>query len=259
MQDTNHRKPARRDRFAIRPSELILADSVTMLLEGCLYGLSFAGPVFALVALARRSTLLVICALPACYLIAALVFSFSVAALRRALFSRVRPGRFIMRNKEALPAMFSARLLAMVERSPFAGLLRENALLRWLFFRAMGARIDPSFIMASNAVIADPWFFSAGPHCLMGVGSLITCHFAQHSTITFDAVALGEGVVIGAGALISPGVVIGDFAVVGAKAVVASRTVIGPGEYWSGNPACRIHSGAPVVAREHEPLSETTR
>jgi acetyltransferase-like isoleucine patch superfamily enzyme len=228
------------NRFAIRAGELVLADAVGLAIEGLLYFVSLAGPLALLVQIGADRPLILLAAVLVGYLVALVIFLGGIVVLRRVLFPSIVPGRFIIRNPNALPPMLSARLMAMVKRSPFVGMMRDVSFLRWAFLRGMGARIDPTFVMVDGAFIEDPWLFSAGKNCVMGVGSLISCHFAQHSVITLEPVTLGDDVTIGAGALISPGVTIGDGAVVGAGAAVARRTAIGPGEFWSGNPARKI-------------------
>jgi acetyltransferase-like isoleucine patch superfamily enzyme len=234
----------------IRAGELFAADVVNLVIEGLLYAISLGGPVWLLWKW-RDSNPIVLTAVAVCGLaFAGVVFLAVLVAMRRILFPRIPSGRFLLRSPRARPHLLSARIMAMMERSPFRAFIRETAPLRFLFYRGMGAKIEPAIVLASDAVIADPWFFSAGRNCILGVGSLVTCHFVQQNVVTLEPVALGDDVVIGARAFVSPGVRIGSRSVIGANSFIPRRTIIGEGEYWSGNPARAIQTAFAAAVTE---------
>lgn len=228
------------DPHAIRPFEYAVADAFTVAVEVGLHFLALLGPA-ALLWAGRGLPFPVLLLLAlAGYYAAAVVFLALVVLVRRLAFAGLPTGRFIVRGVRGRRYMFAARLMALVERSPFRAPLSELAPLRCLFLRGMGAEIDGTFVMASRAMLADPWFFKAGRNCVLGVGSVVTAHYVQQNVVTLERVELGDNVVIGARAFISPGVRIGSNVVIGANAMVPRRTVIPDGEFWAGNPAARI-------------------
>lgn len=235
----------------IRAAELFVADGVTVALELLLYAVSFLVPAWLVRSLRGAPLPVVVLASVLGIFVAGVTFLGLLVVLRRLLFPRIRPGRYLIRRPGALPHMLSARLMAMMERSPFRYLAVEVAPVRYAFFRGMGARIDPGFMMVTGSVLADPWLFTAGRGCLLGFGCVVSCHFVQKSVVTLEPVVLGDDVVIGARAFISPGVRIGDGAVVGAGAFVPRGTTIGPGELWTGNPAGRVDVWAAGTPQEN--------
>jgi amino acid adenylation domain-containing protein len=228
------------DPHQIQPYEYVVGDALSATVE---LGLNFAallGPAYLLWACRTGPLALVLLLALTCYYAAVVVFLALVVLFWRLALADRREGRFIVRGARARRYMLAARLMSIVERSPFRAPIYELAPLRFLFLRGMGAAVDGTFVMTSHSQLADPWFFKAGKNCVLGVGAVVTAHYVQQNVVTLERVELGDNVTIGARAMISPGVRIGNNVIVGAAAVVPRRTVIPDGEFWAGNPATRI-------------------
>jgi acetyltransferase-like isoleucine patch superfamily enzyme len=219
----------------------IAADVVRFLVELVVYGLALcaAGTAFwglwGLGAWYWR-----ILAFPIAY--AALIFGFCGALLlvRVVFVRRVRPGRFMLSERGARRWIVADSMMRMVERSFLRGYVKEFAPQRYVFYRAMGAKIDASFLIGWDVRILDPWLLEVGPNSLIGSFAVITGHAVEGNAVTLAPVRIGANVTIGLRAILMPGVEIGDGAVVGAGALVAKGKRIPPGEIWAGVPARKI-------------------
>ncbi|MBC8290870.1 MAG: HAD-IIIC family phosphatase, partial [Planctomycetes bacterium] len=91
--------------------------------------------------------------------------------------------------------------------------------------------------------VYDPDLTSIGDNVIIGGGAAISAHALstrEDGSISYVSapIEIGDRAVIGGEARVGLGARIGADAIVEAGSVVAPFTEIGPGEIWSGNPAC---------------------
>jgi len=217
-----------------------VADFFNLIIEVCVYFLSLAGPVYLLWYLRAAHPLLLLLLGIAGWLVTALVFVLILVFIKRFLIGEVPAGRYLLTSSKSYRWMFADRITKIMVRSPFRGLVTENAFYRYLYFRGMGMKFDSTLLLGPRAVIAEPWSLTAGHNVLIGADAVISGHKVEHKVVTLEPVEIGNDVLIGTRAVILPGVRIGNRVVIGANAVIARGTVISDGETWAGNPAQRV-------------------
>ncbi|BBA35953.1 hypothetical protein sS8_4022 [Methylocaldum marinum] len=217
-----------------------LADFSTLLLEGGLYFVSFAAPIYAIQALGVTHPLALLFAAIVGWLGAAIVFMGLLVFLKRTIVGDVPYGRFYLTSPKAYRWIAADRLVKIMIRSPFRNLINETGFLRYLFYRGMGAQFPATFLMGNGAKLPEPWAITMGSHVHIGDEAVLAGHKVEGNVVTLDRIEIGDNVLIGARAIVFPGVTIGNGAIVGANSVVTRGTTIGPGEIWSGNPARKI-------------------
>jgi len=220
--------------------QYFLADFFNLLIEMGVYFVSFSGPVYLLWYNHMVHPMLLLLMGIAGWLIAALVFSLVLVLIKRLLIGEIPPGRFLLTSSKSYRWMFADRITKIMVRSPFRGLVTENAFYRYVYFRGMGMKFDSTLLLGPRAVIADPWSLSLGHNVLIGADAVISGHKVEHKVVTLEPVEIGSDVLIGTRAVILPGVNIGNRVVIGANSVIARGTVIPDGETWAGNPAQRV-------------------
>ena len=151
-----------------------LADALNLVVEFVVYYLAFAGPILILWLLRDHHPLLLLLTGILGWLAAALIFVFLIVIIKRFVVGNVPEGRFLLTSSRSYRWMAADRLTKMSVRSPFRGLITENAFFRYLFYRGMGARFDTTFMLGPRAVIAEPWSFSAGTNVLIGADAVIS-------------------------------------------------------------------------------------
>ena len=220
--------------------QYFVADLLTLLLETAIYFASFATPALLLWNFRFAHPLIVLlCALGG-WMIAALMFVLLLVFIKRLVIGTVPFGRFFLTSPKAYRWMAADRLVKIMIRSPFQVWIDENAFLRFLFYRGMGAQFPSTFLTGNGIKIPEPWALSVGHHVVMGDEAILTGHKVEHNTVTLDRIEIGDDVLIGARSIVFPGVKIGNGAMIGANSVVTRGTVILPGEVWVGNPARKV-------------------
>lgn len=230
---------------AVRPTETrgalyFAVDAVNLALEALVYVLSLAPSLALVQAGFAHGPWTGLFALVAGWYLTALVFVLVVLALARGLLGRIRPGRYLLTSPRALPWIGVDRLVKLVHRSPFRGLIFDNAFYRALYLRGMGADVTTTLLLGQRVVIPEPYLLKAGHQVLIGDEAVITGHKVEHNVVTLERVELGNNVLVGARAVLLPGVKVGDNATIGAGAVVGRGTVIPAGETWAGVPATKV-------------------
>lgn len=231
-----------------------LADIMTLVLETAIYFASFALPVLMLWSFRAIHPLLILMGAIFMWWLAALMFVLVLVLVKRLLIGEVPCGRFFLTSPKAYRWMAADRVVKIMVRSPFQAWINENAFLRYLFYRGMGARITTTFLAGNGIKIPEPWAISVGRNVVLGDEAILTGHKVEHNTVTLDRIEIGNDVLIGARSMVFPGVRIGDRAMVGANSVVTRGTVIQAGEVWSGNPARKVDLFAGLLkpVREEE-------
>lgn len=217
-----------------------MADFITLLLEISIYFVSFCGPVMIVVHFRDLHPVLILLLVIMGWLLACLVFIFILISIKYILIGEVQFGRFLLTSPRAYKWIVADRLVKIMIRSPFRSLINENFMLRYFFYRGMGAKINSTFLIGNGVKIPEPWALSVGRNVHVGDEAVLAGHKVEHNTVTLGQIVIGDNVLIGARAIIFPGVMIGDGAMVGANSVVSRGTIIASKEIWSGNPAKKV-------------------
>ncbi|MGD8631574.1 MAG: DapH/DapD/GlmU-related protein [Anaerolineales bacterium] len=217
-----------------------VADLINLIIEACVYFVSLSGPVYLIWYNRDAHPLLLLLLGILGWLVAALVFILVLVIIKRLLIGEIPAGRYLLTSSKSYRWIFADRITKIMVRSPFRGLVTENAFYRYAYFRGMGMKFDSTLLLGPRAVIAEPWAVSAGHNVLIGADAVISGHKVEHKVVTLEPVEIGSDVLIGTRAVILPGVKIGNRVVIGANSVIARGTVIPDGETWAGNPAGRV-------------------
>lgn len=117
----------------------------------------------------------------------------------------------------------------------------------WLMGPVFGPRSRSCYI--NDPTIIDPHHVTIGRNVVIGFGTTIAAHYQQLDHIVIKPTIIEDDVLIGAHTALS-GVHIKSGASIAAGSILVG-SVVGPGEYWSGNPARRRR-----VAKADEPKNE---
>ena len=139
-----------------------------------------------------------------------------------------------------MPWIVGESFMLILQRSLLGGYVEDFWLTRLLLYRALGAKVNATFLMGGKARILDPWAIEVGPNATIGAYAVVCGHAIEGKTLLVKTVKIGAGATVGVRAVLLPGVEIGEGAIVGAGALVAKDTVIPPGEIWAGVPARKI-------------------
>lgn len=217
--------------------EYFLFDTAFTIVEIGIYTLSFLGPLFLLwSARALDFTWLVLLGV-VLWPVTGILFGTLLVILARVLVWKWPRGRMLLTSRRAIAWFVLDRIMKMIYRSPFRVLLEANNLLRLLFYRGMGARVDWTLLTGQGVKLTEPWLVTIGRNVTLGDGAHVTAHKVEGNVVTLEEIEIGKETVIGAGAIVFPGCRIGDNVTVGAKSTVSQRTVIPDGEVWVGIPA----------------------
>lgn len=160
-----------------------------------------------------------------------LMFTFiAVVWLVRLCLPKLAPGTHRIGFNKMTIAWFIHMALA---RAVLVGCLENLTIcinvFRFLYFRALGAKIPFQMNMSLGSRIADASLVTIGKHSTLGSNSNIYCHFTQGSFLVLSPNVIGEHVEIGGDCTLGPGNKIGDH--------------------------CRLGQGARIVNKEMKPYS----
>ena len=126
------------------------------------------------------------------WLLSAVIFIVTLVLIKRLLIRDVPTGRFLLTSSRSYRWMFSDRLVKILTRSPFRGLVTENAFFRYLFYRGMGMQFDSTLLLGPRAVIAEPWSLKTGRNVIIGADAVISGHKVERKTVTLENVTIGD-------------------------------------------------------------------
>lgn len=228
----------------VQPKYLVLSvwlfDILMVPVKIALYFVSFAGPVIILHAFRGHHPLVLLAVGLLCWPLAAVVFASEIVLFKRICVPNIRPGRFFVGSPAIRPWFLGIVSYGILKNSPFWPLIAGFPLTRYLLFKGMGAKIDPSFAIEPDVTISEPWALTVGKDVMIGGACLISSHKRERLVVSHMPIEIGDGATIGTRCTLMPGVKIGERALIGANSLVVSGTVVPPGEVWSGNPARKI-------------------
>lgn len=216
---------------------VLVFDIIANLVELVIYALSFMGPLYLLWQLWFLDFPWLVLLGVALWPVTGIIFGALLVILARGLVRKWPRGRMLLSSPRAFSWFVLDRIMKIMFRSPFRALLEANALLRMLFYRGMGARVDWTLMIGQGVKLTEPWLVTLGHHVLLGDNSHLASHKVEGSVVTLEDIEIGDETVVGAGAIVFPGCRIGKNVTVGAKSTVSRGTVIPDGETWVGVPA----------------------
>jgi len=231
---------------------LFAFDTVWNLLELLIYAVSVMGPFYLLWGAQDLALPWLVLLGLALWPVTGVIFGALLVVLARLSVRQWPSGRMLLGSRGAIPWFILDRLMKIMFRSPFRSLLEANCLLRMLFYRGMGAKLDWSLMIGQGVKITEPWLVKLGHHVLLGDESHLAAHKVEGSVVTLEAIEIGDETVVGAGAIVFPGCRIGNRVTIGAKSTVSRRTVIPDGETWVGVPARKYDYFSRMEAGERD-------
>ncbi len=197
--------------------------------------------------------------IPLCYFVYLLAYTIVNALFKRLLVGKLVCGDFDFMDSEAQRWRLNMLFTTTSENFCIAN-IKLITVLKFLYFRLLGSRIDFITVYAINGGIYEPELISFGHRSLTGMQSIVSGHVAAGSVMNLSVgpVSIGEACIIGARSIILNGTKIGNEVVVGTGAIVGKNvcmgdrsillnngclldgTVVGPGEIWGCVPARKI-------------------
>jgi len=220
--------------------EFFLFDSFFNLIEIGVYALSFIAPVYLLWNARGLELHWLVLLGVVLWPVAGIIFGVLLVVLARMSVWKWPKGRMLLTSRRAVAWFILDRIMKIMYRSPFRSLLEANNLLRTLFYRGMGARVDWTLLTGQGVKLTEPWLVTIGHNVTLGDGAHITAHKVEGNVVVLEEIQIGKETVVGAGAIVFPGCQIGDNVTVGAKSTVSQRSVIPDGEIWVGVPASKF-------------------
>jgi hypothetical protein len=169
----------------------------------------------------------------------------AVLAAARLLFPRLRPGVYRMKPSVGLVAWYCQFALNRAARiCGLWPLINTNAVLKWLYFRAMGARIAFGINTSLGITLVDLPLLTIGPGCTLAEGAHIACHTFVGDRLALTPVTIGRDVLVGMNTVIGPATSVGDGAWIGMSNLLGN-TRLEPGqeikdfEWASGDPRAK--------------------
>ncbi len=170
-----------------------------------------------------------------------LYFVFSIF-LFRVLLPTLKAGVYPMSfNKGFLTWLAHSMLTRSARSFGLHYLLHSTALMRWLYWRALGAQVPYNMGNSYKVTIHDAQLISIGPDSTLAEDVEISCHLVRGDKILVAPVRIGEGVFIGRDTYVGPRTRIGNRAWIGMKNTLNNATVlegekIKSGEWATGKP-----------------------
>lgn len=167
------------------------------------------------------------------------VFIAAVAVLRL-MIPPLRPGKYpVGPNRDCLAWYFHLALGRAIRLGWLQDLIHAFFLSKFLYWRAMGARIPFGVQSSMQVVLADLSLITIGPGCRLGDRVEIFCHIAVGNEIIIGPVCIGRDTEIGARSIVGPYTQIGDGCRIGmgnllSKTRISDGTVIRNFEWEHG-------------------------
>ncbi len=212
------------------------------------------------------------------------VFVISIGVLKRILQRPLVTGKIpVGLNKDYFAFALNSVFHGIFFTSPVAGQVGITFYLTALYYRLMGMKVGLSNIIGTNVLIRQPELISLGKKTVLGIGSILSCHYSPNGKIHVQGrIQVGDHSLIGAYAQLAPDCILGDRVVVGNRSIIFSDVEIGnnvqigmecrieygvripdnviiksnsvikrsdkieSGQTWGGNPACLIKKGEAI-------------
>lgn len=154
-----------------------------------------------------------------------------IAAVRglRACLPALRPGIFRLgKNAESLAWFAHLSLNRSVKVSGLRYLIHSSYFLKFLLFRALGAKIAYGVHTPMEMTLVDLPLITVGRGCSFGENVYIGCHIFQGDRVVLRPVVLGEDVFVGMNSVLGPGTEIAEGSWIGFGNILGNER-LGPG------------------------------
>jgi acetyltransferase-like isoleucine patch superfamily enzyme len=129
--------------------------------------------------------------------------------LIRICLPKLKPGVFDIKSKGGRTWFLHFMLTNSINVSGLMPLIYTSYLTRWLYFRAMGAKIDYGVHLSIYARLRDFPLIKIGKGTTLGVGAHISCHSDVGNKVLLGTVEIGEKCFIGMNTILGPKTKIG--------------------------------------------------
>jgi len=168
------------------------------------------------------------CAIVLGYFLFLHFFVIHVAFLRKIIQRPLKVGVIsVGLNKDYLAWGFNSLFHGVVIASPFASQIFFIFYLNWLYYNLMGMKLPYSTLIGTNTVIRQPELIDIGERTVIGIGCMLSGHYAVGKKHRQGRIVIGSDVLIGTSAHLSPGITVGDHVLLGAKCTVLPNVKIG--------------------------------
>jgi serine acetyltransferase len=160
----------------------------------------------------------------------------------RILLPRLTAGVFPIGFNKGFLAWFTHSMLTRSARCfGLHYILHSTALMRWLYWRALGADVPYNMSTSYKVTIHDAQLISIGADTILAEDVELSAHLVRGDKILVAPVKIGHGVFVGRDTYIGPRTRIGNKAWIGMKNTLTSATVadnesIKSYEWQSGKP-----------------------
>jgi acetyltransferase-like isoleucine patch superfamily enzyme len=110
---------------------------------------------------------------------------------------------------------------------PIKNIILYSVNLRYLAFKALGGNIAYGCSMSADIDLVDISMISIGKNCVIGSGTMMSCHFINRDKITIGKINISNDVNIGGFSHIAPNVSIGEKSWIGAESKISPLVRIG--------------------------------
>jgi acetyltransferase-like isoleucine patch superfamily enzyme len=223
---------------------LIVADFIGYIYSAIPSVISWTVPL-CLIYLVRDDLLLLVSAILLTPLIAALLFIFICFLFQRSL-PKMKPGIYRPGfSKGAIIWHLNNCLANGVEIGCFKTLIFSNKILKWLYFRAMGAKIAFGIFSSTLITLREYPLITIGEGSSISAYCHISCHNFQGDKILLAPITIGKNVFIGMKTLIGPKTIIGDDVFIGVENSlvfdkIESGKTVANFEFEYGNPTKKL-------------------
>ncbi len=131
-------------------------------------------------------------------------------------------------NKDFISWALNSVFCGIFLTSPMRKQISFIFYLNWIYYRLMGLKMSLSTMISMNVTIRQPELIELGKGVIIGLGSIMSCHYKPSKTKHVQRkIIIKDRSILGGFAHLSPGVVIGEDSVVGARSVIYEGVRIG--------------------------------
>jgi hypothetical protein len=183
----------------------------------------------------------------------------TAVALFRLVAPRLKPGIYPMGMNRGMFGWYcNLALNRAVRVSALWPLVNSSHVLKFLYFRAMGARIAFGINTSLDITFVDMPLISIGKGCTLSEGLAISCHTFVGDKLLLKPVTIGRNVFLGMDCLIGLGSRIEDEAWIGMSNLVANQKlttgfVLDDFAWDKGKPKAAAQASAPSPASSADP------
>lgn len=179
------------------------------------------------------------------YAMGFVVLLIAMAGLVRSLIPRLVPGQYpFPGHPQAFAWLLHFALQRIMNLPVWSRLVFSFAALRWLWFRALGARAAFDMQSAVDIVVTDPSLLEVGKGSMLAAGAFVTGHFIENGQLLLQPVRIGAGSQIHGQVTLAPGVRVGDNCVIGPGSKLLPGASVGDDSHLGLG--CLLHNGARV-------------